>query len=219
MTLNLDLIRGAHQYIRKPTVDYVHHLLKVQVDQMPDICLSNEHESYKGASLKDLEEIPLMTGGKEILDYCRKPLIKKRSGASVNAYLILRQKDEILFHLRKNTGYCDGMWGLVAGHVEDGESTSAAMIRETREEIGIKLSSSQIKVVHVMHRKTNRLNVDVFFDCRSWRGVIKNLEPEKCEKLEFFPVSVLPSNAVDYVAIALDHIMRGEFYSEIGWDQ
>ncbi len=206
-------------YIRKPTVDYVYHLLKVQVDQMPDICLSNEHESYKWASLKDLEEMPLMAGGKEILDYYRKTLIKKRSGASVNAYLILRHKDEILFYLRKNTGYCDGMWSLVAGHVEDGEPASTAMIRETREEIGIELSSSQIKVVHVMHRKTNRLNVDVFFDCRSWHGVIKNLESEKCEKLEFFPVSVLPSNIVDYVAIALDHIAQGEFYSEIGWDR
>src|SRR5262249_44733145 len=99
------------------------------------------------------------------------------------------------------------------------ESTSAAMIRETCEEIGIELSSSQIKVVHVMHRKTNRLNVDVFFDCRSWHGTIKNLEPEKCEKLEFFPISELPSNTVDYVVIALDHIMKGEFYSEIGWDR
>ncbi|MEN9344197.1 MAG: hypothetical protein RLZZ453_984 [Chlamydiota bacterium] len=111
------------------------------------------------------------------------------------------------------------MWRLVAGHVEDGEPASAAMIRETREEIGIELSSSQIKVVHVMHRKTNRLNVDVFFDCRSWHGIIKNLEPEKCEKLEFFPVSRLPSNIVDYVAMAFDHIMKGEFYSEIRWDR
>lgn len=160
-----------------------------------------------------------MNGGKEILDCYRKTLITNRSGASVNVYLILRQKDEILFHLRKNTGYCDGMWGLVAGHVEDGEPASAAMIRETREEIGIELSSSQIKVIHVMHRKTNRLNVDVFFDCGSWHGPINNLEPEKCEKLEFFPVNALPSNTIDYLAIALDQMMKGEFYSEIGWDR
>ncbi len=206
-------------YIRKPGVDYIYHLLRVQVEQMPDISLSNEHENYKWASLKDLEEMPLMTGGKEILDYYRKTLIKKRSGASVNAYLILRRKDEILLHLRKNTGYCDGMWGLVAGHVEDGESATAAMIREAREETGIELSPSQIKVVHVMHRKTNRLNIDVFFDCQSLHGSIRNLESEKCEKLEFFPLSALPSNIVDYIAIALRHVMKREFYSEIGWDR
>lgn len=62
-------------YIRKPTVDYVYHLLRVQVDQMPDVCLSNEHEGYKWASLKDLEEMPLMTGGKEMLEYYRKKLV------------------------------------------------------------------------------------------------------------------------------------------------
>lgn len=57
------------------------------------------------------------------------------------------------------------MWSLVAGHVENGESATAAMIRETYEEIGITLSPDQIKVVHVMHRQTNRLNVDIFSDC------------------------------------------------------
>lgn len=65
-------------YIRKPTVDYVYHLFKVQVEQMPAISLSNEHENYKWASLKDLEEMPLMTGGQEILDYYRKTLTNKR---------------------------------------------------------------------------------------------------------------------------------------------
>ena len=92
------------------------------------------------------------------------------------------------------------------------------MIREAHEEIGIKLFSSQMKVAHVMHRKTNRLNVDVFFDCRSWEGSIKNLEPEKCKKLEFFALEALPSNIVDYNAIALNHVLNGEVYSEIGWD-
>lgn len=141
-----------------------------------------------------------------------------RVGASVNAYLILKQEDKILFHLRKNTGYCDGMWSLVAGHVEDGESATEGMIREAYEEVGISINPTQIQVVHIMHRKTNRLNVDVFFDCRSWQGEIENREPEKCEILKFFPLSSLPSNVVDYNAIALKFISEGKFYSELGWN-
>lgn len=147
-----------------------------------------------------------------------KIITQKRTGASVNSYLILRQKNQILFHLRKNTGYLDGMWSLVAGHVEDGESATTAMIREAREEIGIELSPAEIRVVHIMHRKTNRLNVDVFFDCQSWRGVIQNLEPDKCAKLEFFPLNSLPSNVVDYNDMALRSVLKGDFYSELGWD-
>lgn len=154
----------------------------------------------------------------QILALSKMPVIKKRSGASVNAYLILKQDDKVLFHLRKNTGYCDGMWSLIAGHVEDGESATAAMIREVREEIGIELSPSQIKVVHVMHRQTNRLNVDVFFDCPSWQGAIKNCEPEKCERLEFFSMEALPENVVEYNVTALNNILNREFYSEQGWE-
>ncbi len=159
-----------------------------------------------------------MDGAKEALQHYQDMFIKKRDGASVNAYLILKQGNKILLHLRKNTGYCDGMWSLVAGHVENGESATAAMIRETYEEIGLTLSPDQIKVVYVMHRQTNRLKVDIFFDCPSWEGTIKNCEPEKCERLEFFSLENLPANIVDYNAIALKAILNREFYSEQGWD-
>lgn len=65
-----------------------------------------------------------------------------RTGTSVNAYLVLRRDDQLLLLLRKNTHYCDGMWGFMAGHVEDGESATEGMIREAREEIGIELTPS-----------------------------------------------------------------------------
>lgn len=205
-------------YIRKPEVDYVYHVFKVQLGQIPDVHLSDEHQNYIWATSKDIETIALMDGAKEALQHYQAMVAKKRSGASVNAYLILKRGNKILLHLRKNTGYCDGMWSLVAGHVENGESATAAMIRETYEEIGLKLSPEQIKVVHVMHRQTNRLNVDVFFDCPLWEGTIKNCEPEKCEKLEFFSLENLPINIVDYNAFALKAIFNGEFYSEQGWN-
>ncbi len=158
-----------------------------------------------------------MKNSDQTLQQIQKPVLK-RSGASVNAYLILKQDDKVLFHLRKNTGYCDGMWSLVAGHVEDGESATDGMIREAREEIGIELSPAELKVVHVLHRKTNRLNVDIFFDCTSWQGIIQNQEPEKCEKLEFFSLQDLPSNIIEYNVACLMAISNGEFYSEQGWD-
>ena len=205
-------------YICKPTGDYIFHLFVVRLREIPDICLSHEHQSYTWASLKDLEEIPLMAGGKEALLRYRAFLQKKRTGASVNAYLILKQGNHVLLQLRKNTGYADGMWSLVAGHVEDGEPATAGMMREAREEIGLEISSSQLHVVHVMHRKTNRLNVDMFFDCLSWKGEITNLEPEKCEKLEFFPLDALPANIIPYHKMALHYIFKGVSYSELGWD-
>jgi 8-oxo-dGTP diphosphatase len=205
-------------YIRKPEVDYIYHAFKIHFDQIPEVHLSNEHQSYTWATPKDLEVIALMDGAKEALQHYKAIVAKKQAGASVNVYLILKQSNKTLLHLRKNTGYCDEMWSLVAGHVENGESATTAMIREAYEEIGIKLSPSQIKVVHVMHRQTNRLNVDIFFDCPLWEGIIKNCEPEKCERLEFFSLENLPTNIVDYNAIALKAVLNKEFYSEQGWN-
>ena len=142
---------------------------------------------------------------------------KKRSGASVNVYLLLQKENQILCHLRKNTGYCDGMWSFVAGHVEDGESATHAMAREAHEEIGIELIISDLKLVHIMHRQTNRFNIDLFFDCKSWQGMPQNCEPEKCEKIEFFQLDSLPSPMIDYHAVALKCAFQGQLYSEYGW--
>ncbi len=142
-----------------------------------------------------------------------------RKGASVNAYLILKKDDEILLNLRKNTGYCDGFWSLIAGHVEDGESATAAIIREAEEEIGIYIREENLQVVHVMHRQTNRYNIDIFFKCRAWEGELRNQEPEKCEALSFFSVTKLPENIIDYNIDVLKAVAQKEFYSERGWHE
>lgn len=142
---------------------------------------------------------------------------KKRSGASVNAYLVLKKENKVLLHLRNHTGYCDGFYGLVSGHVEDAEPATSALIREAREEAGIQLDSLHLHVAHVMHRKTDRLNIDIFFECSHWQGDITNREPEKCVSLDFFSMDNLPSNTINYIKDALQAISANEFYSEVGW--
>lgn len=204
-------------YIRKPDIDYVYHPFKVRIDRAPDVRISHEHQAHLWASVQEIETLPLMAGARQALEHYKNAQMRKRTGASVNAYLILREGNTLLLHLRKNSGFCDGLWSFVAGHVEDGESATAAIIREAREEIGVEIAPSELKVIHVMHRMTNRLNVDLFFDCCSWQGTIQNLEPHKCEALAFFPTSALPSAIVDYNQRVLESIAKGEFYSELGW--
>lgn len=140
---------------------------------------------------------------------------KKRVGASVNAYLILKQEGKILLNLRRNTGYCDGIWSLIAGHVEHGESATEAMSREAYEEIGVRIDPLKLKVIHVMHRKTNWLNVDIFFECTSWEGSIVNKEPNKHERIDFFSLDSLPINIVDYNVKDLKATVEGVFLFRI----
>jgi 8-oxo-dGTP diphosphatase len=142
---------------------------------------------------------------------------KRLGGTHVSAYLILKRQNQICLLLRQNTGYMDGCYGLISGHVEDGESATDGMIREAREEAGIELNPAQLKVVHVMHRNEGRLGIDVFFECFSWSGSVENREPHKCAEIGFFPQADLPKNTMDYVAVAIQASARGEIYSERGW--
>lgn len=64
-------------YIRKPEVDYIYHLFKVQLVDLPDIQLSEEHQNYRWAAAKDIEELFLMDGAKEAI--YRYEAIKNRS--------------------------------------------------------------------------------------------------------------------------------------------
>jgi 8-oxo-dGTP pyrophosphatase MutT (NUDIX family) len=211
-------------YIRKAGFDFIYHSFKVwdcssQPNQIPDVHISDEHQNYIWAPTNDLKNMPLMAGALEAWQHTQATPPKKRSGTSVSSYLILLQRNQVLLGLRQNTGYNDGLWSLVAGHVEDGESATSAIIREAREEIGIQLSPIHIQMVYTMHRKSNRQNVDFFFACSSWDGIIQNCEPTKCDKWQFFPLEELPSNMVDYNAHVLKAMTTGEFYSERGWDQ
>jgi 8-oxo-dGTP pyrophosphatase MutT (NUDIX family) len=139
----------------------------------------------------------------------------------VAAYLILRDDNNILLLERKNTGYHDGEYSLVAGHVDKGETFTECIIRESLEEAGIRLKSDQLKVVHLMHRKSKTdksERVDVFFEASQWKGNIVNKEPNKCDNLSWFSLEDLPQNIVPCVKYAIEQSLQGNHYSEYGWE-
>ena len=138
----------------------------------------------------------------------------------VAAYLILQKENRVLLLQRQNTGYHDGNYSLVAGHVETGETFTECIIREGKEEAGIRLSAADLTVAHVMHRKSktdSSERVDVFFTTKQWTGKIKNMEPEKCAQLKWFDNNALPINIIPCVRQALTNINLGILYSEFGW--
>lgn len=135
--------------------------------------------------------------------------------AKVAVHLILVNGcNEILMLRRFNTGFKDGEYGLVAGHVEEGESLKGAMIREAREEAGITLSPDKLEVVGVIPSLFDDY-VYFFLRAEAWRGDAKNMEPDKCDDMRWFHPTEFPENTVSYIEQAIENYLGGKWFSEV----
>jgi len=135
-----------------------------------------------------------------------------------SAFLILLKDSAVLMQKRQNTGWQDGNYSLVSGHLDGGESVTDALTREVKEEANISVNKKDLKLVHVMSKLSgDQERVDFFFVCENCRGEIKNAEPEKCEELKWFPIDKLPENTIPSVKEAIKNFQKGVFYSEFGW--
>jgi len=144
---------------------------------------------------------------------------KERNKAVPAVYLILEKGDEILLMRRQNSGYYEGWYSVPAGHVEAGELPLDALLREVKEELGIELNKSKIRLVHSMYRTKHDETgdrMDLFFVATRWSGELVNGEPHKCSDIRWFPVAALPEHTVHHVREAVANVEDGVTYSELG---
>jgi len=133
------------------------------------------------------------------------------------AHLFLFRDEHILLLRRQNTGYEDGNYSVVAGHIDGGETARSAMAREAREEAGLEIRPDDLCMCHVIHRLGTQERISFFFSTQVWRGEPKNMEPEKCSELGWYSLTALPPNVVPYIRHAIDQVIQGNSYSEFGW--
>ncbi len=108
-------------------------------------------------------------------------------------HLFLLQGGKVLLLRRYQTGYEDGNFSVVAGHLDGNETVVAAAMREAREEVGVVLAAQDLRVVGVMHRRSTDERIDWFVVCERWAGEITNAEPEKCDELCWADPERLPA--------------------------
>ena len=65
--------------------------------------------------------------------------------------------------------------------------------------------------------KTNDERLDFFFICKNWNGEVKNMEPHKCDNLDWFNINELPDNIIPYIRDAILNYTRNIIDSEEGW--
>jgi 8-oxo-dGTP diphosphatase len=99
---------------------------------------------------------------------------------------------KLLLGIRKGA-YGAGDWGLPGGHLDWGEKLEDCAIRELKEETGIEVTSLKLVTVTDEARDIDHY-IHFGFLLDNFAGEATLVEPDKCEKWEFFDLENLPEN-------------------------
>lgn len=134
-------------------------------------------------------------------------------------YLILFKENKILLSRRFNTGWMDGYYSLIAGHLDGNEPVSLAMIREAKEEAGIVVKKEDLLPATVIHRYyPDQEYIDFFFVSKKWSRAPKIMESDKCDDMSWFDLNKLPENLLPYIKEAIENYKKGTSFFESGWN-
>ncbi|MGH3359400.1 MAG: NUDIX domain-containing protein [Nocardioidaceae bacterium] len=133
------------------------------------------------------------------------------------SYAVLRRgvrRDEVLLLLRRNTGYRDGHWALLAGHVEPGESAYEAAAREAYEEATVRVRVEDLTPLTTYHRTQRgagpiEQRCDFFFEAGTWTGDPVIAEPQKCADMRWWRLDALPEPISPHERTVLGWLAEG----------
>ena len=134
---------------------------------------------------------------------------------------LLREENgigQVLLQKRKG-GWGAGMWDASAnGHLEAGESTTACLRREAKEEIGVDICVEDILFVNMCHDAANgAFYFNGYFFVKKFSGEPQICEPAKCGELKWFDINSLPEEILPNRKQAIQDYIAKIAYREFGW--
>ncbi|MFH0701650.1 MAG: NUDIX hydrolase [Candidatus Woesearchaeota archaeon] len=110
----------------------------------------------------------------------------------VGVGVIVIQNDKVLLGKRKNA-HGEGSWSFPGGHLEFNEEVEECAIREVEEETGISIKNiRKATFTNDIFEKEGKHYVTLFVVSDFAFGEVKVMEPEKCERWEWFEWDKLP---------------------------
>jgi len=144
---------------------------------------------------------------------------QERFQCHVAVCLLLFQENQVLLMKRANTGYGDGFWAAPGGGIDGSEPASQALVRETKEELGIDVRVEDLKyssTLHIAGTQENPNEIVLFiFSTDRYTGEIKNCEPDKCDEMRFFPMDQLPEKLLYSGKQAIENHLTKKPFTEL----
>lgn len=117
---------------------------------------------------------------------------------------------QVLLGLRKGS-HGAGEWGLPGGSMEHLEGFEETAYRELEEEVGPQFEVSDMEVVSVINltEYAPKHYIDFGLGCWHESGDPVVMEPDKCEKWEWFDINNLPSKLFATVQRIVNSVVQG----------
>ncbi len=115
---------------------------------------------------------------------------KQRPKIGIGVY-ILNNKNQALLMLRKGKN-APGTQAPPGGHLEMAEELLHCVKRETLEEVNLVVQDAKLWAVNNNITSPTWHYVNLDYLVTSWSGEAKNMELEKCEKIDWFDLNNLP---------------------------
>lgn len=129
---------------------------------------------------------------------------------SLYVIAFLSFNNKVLLIRRVNATFGDGLYSLVGGKVEPGETALQAIKREVHEEVDLEIPESNFELVHTMHRK----GTDAEFVALCFKADVtdishvRNNEPDKHDDVQFFNLHSLPTNIIPAHKQVIESVLK-----------
>ena len=93
---------------------------------------------------------------------------------------LINSENYVLISNRKNRSQFSGFWEFPGGKVEKQESLTEALLRETKEELGLRLNSSCVApLTFSVDTSEKQETLLLLFICRKWNGQPRGMEGQE----------------------------------------
>ena len=127
---------------------------------------------------------------RDLFDKNRKPIEEITTGDSyiaeekfIQIVIICFENDKHEFLIQKRTERKNGKWALTGGHVISGEDSVTAMLRETKEELGLELKESEMELIY--SKRAYDCFLDMYYVKKEIELSTLQLEKEEVEDVKW----------------------------------
>lgn len=130
--------------------------------------------------------------------------------------IILNSENMILIGKRINSHA--PYYSLPGGHIALGETFENTAIREIKEETNLTIENPKVIAVTnnlETYEKEGKHYISVILLAKTFQGVLRNMEPNKCEGWKWVCPTQLPSPLFDATEQAVACFMNNTFYEQV----